>query len=194
MNLTPLIITFILIMIAELGDKTQLVVITLCSKWSRTLVFLGAMLGFLLVDGLSVLVGEALAIILPTFWIKLGSGIIFIFSGIFTLFSNKEKVEEKEICSYHFTILSVFLLVSLMELGDKTQLMVIVLSAQYNAPLLIFLGVMLAFGAVTGMGVAIGGLLQKIVPQKYVKIIAASVFILFGLLLLVNVFLGSKIL
>ena len=68
--------------------------------------------------------------------------------------------------------------------------MVIVLSAQYNTPLLIFLGVMLAFGVVTGMGVAIGGLLHKIIPQKYVKIIAASVFILFGLLLLINVFLG----
>jgi len=194
MNLTPLIVTFILIMIAELGDKTQLAIITLCSKWSRTSVFLGAMLAFLLIDGLSVLIGKALAMLLPTFWIKLGSGIVFIVSGILTLFSNKEKEEKKEIRSYHFTILSAFLLVSLMELGDKTQLMVIVLSAQYNTPLLVFLGVMLAFVVITIIGVAIGGFLPKIIPQKYIQIVAATVFILFGLLFLLNAFLGFKIL
>jgi len=186
MNLLPLVTTFLLVFIAELGDKTQITVITLCSKWSRKTVFVGAMLAFLIVDGLSVLIGEALATLLPFFWIQVVSGTIFILSGIFTLFS-KEVKEEKEAYSCQFTVLSAFALVSLMELGDKTQIMVIALAAQYNMPVLVFAGVMLAFTLITVIGVAIGEIMLKKIPQKYMQTVTAAIFTIFGVLLLLNV-------
>ncbi|MHA1721731.1 MAG: TMEM165/GDT1 family protein [Candidatus Baldrarchaeia archaeon] len=184
MNLFPLFASFLLVFIAELGDKTQITVITLCSKWSRTTVFIGAMLAFLIVDGLSVLIGEALATILPFFWIQIVSGTIFILSGIFTILPKKN--QEGRAYSYQLTILSTFTLVSLMELGDKTQIMVIALAAQYNAPIPVFIGVMLAFTIITGIGIAIGEAILKKTPEEYVKTVTAIIFIIFGTLLLVN--------
>ena len=188
MDLLPLITSFLLVFIAELGDKTQITVITLCSKWSRKTVFIGAMLAFLIVDGLSVLIGETLAAFLPFFWIQVVSGTIFMLSGIFTLFS-KEVEEEKKTYSCQFTLLSAFALVSLMELGDKTQIMVIALAAQYNMPVPVFVGVMLAFTLITVIGIAIGEILLKKIPQKHMQTITAAIFIIFGILLLLRCFL-----
>jgi len=188
MNLFPIFASFFLVFIAELGDKTQITVVTLCSKWSRKTVFIGAMLAFLIVDGLSVLIGEALATFLSFFWIQVVSGAIFILSGIFTLFS-KGVEEEKKAYSCQFTVLSTFALVSLMELGDKTQIMVIALAAQYNTPILVLAGVMLAFTLITVIGVAIGEIMIKKIPQKHMQTITAAIFIIFGILLLLRCFL-----
>jgi putative Ca2+/H+ antiporter (TMEM165/GDT1 family) len=65
MALTPLISTFALIALAELGDKTQLTIIALSAKYDRTKVFSGVVLAFVLVTGLGVLLGEGLLKIIP---------------------------------------------------------------------------------------------------------------------------------
>ena len=67
-----------------------------------------------------------------------------------------------------------------MELGDKTQLASIVLAAELKNPLIVLVGVMLAFSVVTGIGIIIGSKLLKLIPEKYVKIGASLLFILFG--------------
>lgn len=179
MNTTiPLISSFILILFAELGDKTQLVTIILSSRSSAIQVFIGSMLAFLLVDGLSTIIGGTLLSLLPYQWIHIFSGIVFITFGILPLTHRENvKIKEKEI-----TFLKTFSMVSLMELGDKTQLAAIVLAAETGSPILVLLGIMLAFFLVTGIGVTIGAKILRLLPERYLKLGASLLFISFGVI------------
>lgn len=179
MDLTPLISSFGIIAIAEFGDKTQLAAITLSARHKPVSVFLGAMLAILLVDGLSVLVGGALAGLLPMFWVGVGSGLVFILFGAYTLLSRGE--EEVRISGHKFAFVTSFSLVALMELGDKTQFAAIALAARCGSPALIFAGIVLAYLIVMGAGVIVGASLLRLVPMRYIRICASAAFILFGI-------------
>lgn len=195
MDLTLLLSAFGIIALAELGDKTQLAAITLCCKHKPLQVFLGTALALILVNGIGVLIGGALAALLPIFWIGIGAGIVFIVFGVYTLFSKEDK--EVKFRESKFAILTSFLMVTLMELGDKTQLAVIAMTAKAakaDGPLLIFLGASLAFLVVTGIGVTIGAAIQRVVPIRYIRLGAAVVFIIFGLLFLLSTVAGFELL
>lgn len=72
----------------------------------------------------------------------------------------------------------------LAELGDKTQLAVFTLVTKCRAPLEVFLGSMLALGAVTLIGVFFGDLISRHVPPFYLKLGAAFLFIGIGAFML----------
>ena len=77
-----------------------------------------------------------------------------------------------------------FLTLFLAELGDKTQLAVIVLTARTDAKLAVFLGASLALVLVSLLGVLLGGALSQYVPTELLQRIAALVFIAIGVLML----------
>ena len=68
-----------------------------------------------------------------------------------------------------------------MELGDKTQFAVITLSAEYEFPLLVYLGVMIAFAVITGLGATVGAALTRFTPLKYIQLGSGFIFILLPL-------------
>lgn len=78
---------------------------------------------------------------------------------------------------------STFALLFIAELGDKTQLAVISMTAKHKAPIWIFLGAALALAAVTGLGVAGGELLTRIIPEATLRKIAAGGFVMMGVLM-----------
>jgi len=189
MDLTPLVASFVLIAVAELGDKTQIAVITLSSRFKTVSVFSGAMLAFLLLTGIAVAIGDVLTLVLPAFWIRIIAATIFLVFGVYTVVSRKGEAEvrTKEARNAAF---SSFSLIALMELGDKTQFAVVALAAEYEFPLLVYVGVMTAFALVTGLGVTVGTALTRIVPLKYIRLGSGIMFILFGILFLINAVLG----
>ncbi len=190
MSLTPLIASFVLVAVAELGDKTQIAVITLSSRFKSLSVFLGAMLAFLLVTGIAVAFGDALTRFLPRFWIRIVAAAIFLIFGVYTVFSKQDdmQVEKRETRN---AVFSSFSLTTLMELGDKTQFAVIALSAEYELPLLVYLGVMMAFVLITAIGVTVGTALTRVVPLKHIRLGSGIVFIIFGIVFLAIAFLGN---
>ena len=185
MDLTPLVASFVLVAVAELGDKTQIAVITLSSRFKALSVFSGAMLAFLLITGIAVAVGDALTLVLPTFWIRITAAAIFLIFGLYTIISRKAEAPVKTRKARN-AIFSSFSLITLMELGDKTQFAVIVLSAEYEFPLLVYLGVMIAFAFITALGVTAGTALTRFVPLKYIQLGSGIIFILFGIVFLIN--------
>jgi putative Ca2+/H+ antiporter (TMEM165/GDT1 family) len=191
MDFVPLLASFGIIMLAELGDKTQLAVITLSSKRKSKSVFIGALLAFAVVDGVSALVGGAIAAVIPTFWIGIGVGIAFIAFAVYTL--AFEKAERPEINDRPLALASTFSLVALMELGDKTQLASISLAAEYDAPIMVFIGVMLAFTVLAGLGVVLGTVISRLVPLRYVRIGSGLPFIVFGVLFVWSAVSGVKL-
>jgi putative Ca2+/H+ antiporter (TMEM165/GDT1 family) len=80
-------------------------------------------------------------------------------------------------------LLSTFALLFIAELGDKTQLAVISMTAKHKAPFWIFLGAALALVAVTALGVLGGELLTRIIPEAILRKIAALLFVGMGLLM-----------
>ena len=77
-----------------------------------------------------------------------------------------------------------FLTLFLAELGDKTQLAVITMTAKTDSKLSIFLGASLALILVTLIGVLVGGVLAEYIPTEWLQRIVASAFIIIGVLLL----------
>ena len=192
MDIASIVTAFLLVFLAEMGDKTQLTVISLSCRHSAIQVFLGAILGLFLVDGISILAGASIAAIVPIKWITITSGIVFILFGIFTLISKKQ--DETEIKDKNrLPMFTSFYLVALGELGDKTQIAAIALAAETSWDS-VLLGVMMAFALAVGIGAFLGAKILTRLPKKWLKIISATLFIVLGTLSIVSAILEISIL
>jgi putative Ca2+/H+ antiporter (TMEM165/GDT1 family) len=190
MDLLPLISSFGIIALAEFGDKTQVTIVCLSANKRVKTVFLGAILAFALVDGISALIGGTIAAFIPTQWVGIGAGVAFLVFGVYSLLS---KTEEAKVSNSSLSIARSFSLIALMELGDKTQLSVIALAAEYDAPLMVFIGVMFALTLLTVFGILVGSVISRFVSMKYIKVGSSLVFILFGVLFLFGAITGSRL-
>tara|TARA_Y100001968_G_scaffold134435_1_gene122643 strand:- start:1699 stop:1983 length:285 start_codon:yes stop_codon:yes gene_type:complete len=94
MILTLLFTTFFTVFLAEMGDKTQLTTITLSSSTNKPLaVFIGSSLALILATLLGALAGGSIANLIPSFLLKLLSGIVFLIIGISLL--GQSRIETK---------------------------------------------------------------------------------------------------
>jgi putative Ca2+/H+ antiporter (TMEM165/GDT1 family) len=81
-------------------------------------------------------------------------------------------------------VLIPFIAVGLAEIGDKTQLSVLLLSSRTKDYFRLLLGVMLAFLVADGFAILVGSWVTTVVPIHMLKIISGAVFIIFGILIL----------
>jgi putative Ca2+/H+ antiporter (TMEM165/GDT1 family) len=184
-DLAPLLASFSIIFLAELGDKTQICAIMLSSRSSALSVFAGALAAFFLVDGVGVLLGGELLSLLPHNLVSLAAGLTFILFGLISFIRKNEKVIFGDV---RIPFLKTFSLIALMELGDKTQAASILLAAQFKNPLMVLAGVMLAFSAITGIAVLFGYKILRLIPEYYLKIGTSLSFIIIGLILIIETF------
>jgi putative Ca2+/H+ antiporter (TMEM165/GDT1 family) len=191
LDFLPILSTFVIVAIAEFGDKTQIAVVDLSCEHRPRSIFIGALLAFALVVGVSASIGGAIAPYISAFWIGLVGGVSFLIFGVYTLFSRKDRIVK--IKEHSKTVTTSFLLIAIAELGDKTQLAIIALSAKFGAPIQVFLGAMLAFALLTALGVVLGKIISRYVSTRYVKIGASLIFVLFGILFLFQAFSGTRL-
>jgi putative Ca2+/H+ antiporter (TMEM165/GDT1 family) len=181
-----------LIVVLELGDKTQLATISLAARNPWPSVFLGAASGLILVTAVGAGVGLLLAEFLRD-WIvaiQVGGGLIFIVFGAWTFLH--ERPEEPDLArDSKGAFVTAFTMNALAELGDKTQLAVIILAASTAAPLSVFAGASLALTAVAGASVAIGTALARILRADRVRLASTILFIAAGVFLIVEALLSG---
>jgi len=79
--------------------------------------------------------------------------------------------------------LSTFALLFIAELGDKTQLAVISMTAKHKMPISVFVGAALALAAVTLLGVVGGEVLTRFIPELVLRKAAALLFVVMGILM-----------
>lgn len=79
-----------------------------------------------------------------------------------------------------------FVAIGLAELGDKTQLAVLALSSKTKKHLQLLLGVILAFLIADGLAILLGDYITNFIPRDYIKIGAGIIFIIFGIVILMN--------
>ena len=192
--IVPFLLAFGMIIVTELGDKTQLMTISLASRYSRRTVFLGAMLGMGLVAVIGVVIGLLLGAAFDAFWVKIIAAVIFIAFGAWTLIKREEVQETKEIPDQRVLAQSFFLLF-LAELGDKTQIAVIALTATYSetfgGPVAILVGALLGFSVIVAVGVLIGKEIGKRVAPKWIVLVSGVLFIVIGVIVAIEAFLGE---
>jgi putative Ca2+/H+ antiporter (TMEM165/GDT1 family) len=185
----PLAAAFVIIFLAELGDKTQLVTISFASKYPQVPVFWGVFLGVSAVTVVGVVVGTIIFQYIPLLYVKIISGTIFIIFGIWTLKKAREAAkeeEEVEEIGNKSVFSTTFILISIAEFGDKTQFMVIALTAQYGTPFLVFIGAILAFALIVGIGVFIGKKLSEKISTKWIDLSSGILFIVIGVLFILE--------
>lgn len=160
--LAPATTSFVLIVAAEMGDKSQLVCMTLASRHRAMPVLWGAVAAFALLNALAVVFGAAIAHWLPDTVIAMAVALLFVAFGIQSLRSGAaaDDGELKE-QSGRSVFLNTLVLIAIAEFGDKTQLAVAALGST-AAPAAIWLGATAALALTSAIGIWAGrALLQK---------------------------------
>jgi putative Ca2+/H+ antiporter (TMEM165/GDT1 family) len=143
-------------------------------------VLLGVFLATIANFAITVTIGQLLTTVVPIDVISLAASISFIGFGLWTLRSEKPKHEDKKPSRFG-VVGTVFVAFFIAEFGDKTQLTTISLAAQYQNAISVLVGATLGMLVADGLGIGVGVFLGKRVPEKTVKWISATVFLIFGL-------------
>ena len=156
--------SYLLIVAAEIGDKSQLVCMTLAARHRALPVVFGAITAFALLNTLAVTFGVAIAAWIPDYIVSAVVAVLFAVFGLQALLNAQEDEEDETVNekSSHGLFWLTFLLIVVAEFGDKTQLAVVALSSA-ALPAAVWLGSTLALATTSILGVFAGRLvLQKI--------------------------------
>ena len=180
--------SFSLIALAELGDKSQLVCMTLAARHRQWPVLLGASLAFGVLNLLAVVFGATVALWIPEFWMALLVAAMFAGFGIHNLLflqtDNEEQLTEKPGYGVFATTL---LLIFVAEFGDKTQIAVAGLAVQLD-PVAVWAGSTAALVVVSALGVWLGRKLLRRLPLPWLHRASGALFLLFALVVFVQAF------
>ena len=171
---------FALIALAELGDKSQLVCMTLSARHRAWPVLLGASAAFALLNVLAVLFGAAIAAWMPE---RVTAGIAALLFAGFGLYALRQSDEADSppaaVSGGRGAFFTAFLLILAAELGDKTQLAVAGLAGTL-APLPVWLGATAALVMLSALGIWVGRALLRRLPLVWIHRFGGAVFLLFA--------------
>lgn len=181
------VLSFAVIFLAELGDKSQLMALAFASRYRAWTVLIAVTLATLLVHAGSVLVGSAFALALPTAAIQVVAGLMFLVFAAWTLRGDELGADDEGRAQRtgRWAILTIGSAFFLAELGDKTMLATITL-ATTEEPWGTWLGSTAGMVAADALAIAVGAILGTRLPERTVKLLAAGSFVIFGILLIVE--------
>jgi putative Ca2+/H+ antiporter (TMEM165/GDT1 family) len=211
----------ILIALAELGDKTQLLALALALRYKVWQVLVGIFVATLAVHLLSTVVGQLVGDVIPKLWLSVVTGVLFIAFGIWTLRGDDDSDGDAPVSRFG-PILTVGIAFFLAELGDKTQIMTISIAADPAAVLRalgaagpaiadalrsvgltaqgldgaqtfwgVWLGSTVGMMIADGVAILVGSVLGKRLPERLITRISGWVFIVFGIATLATAFFGA---
>lgn len=196
--LYPILISFLLVFISELGDKTQLLVLSFSSKLKASTILIGVALGSFFSHGLAILFGSSIGLLDNSFIHDLLEIITFISFIIFGFLSFLPQKEEKESTKKDNFIMKLSKLgigyiliiafsISIGELGDKTFLASIGLGISYpNSKLFLIIGAILGMVVSDLLAIIFGKLLTKKIPETLMQKLSGLLFIVFGIVGFIN--------
>jgi putative Ca2+/H+ antiporter (TMEM165/GDT1 family) len=179
------LLSFGVIFLAELGDKSQLIALAFSARYAPWIVLLGVSVATLVVHAGSVLLGVTFALALPTAAINVVAGIAFLAFAVWTL--RGDKLDDADSVRPRRTGLAAIATVAVAffigELGDKTMLATVTL-ATTEEPWGTWLGSTAGMVTADALAIAIGAVMGKRLPERAVKLVAAGAFVVFGLILI----------
>jgi len=178
------LLSFGVIFVAELGDKSQLMALAFAARYRALPVLLGIGGATLLVHAGSVLIGRIAAVAIPRDLVAIVAGLAFFAFAAWTLRGDKldEADEARAARSASSVVLAVGIAFFLAELGDKTMLATITL-ATTEEPLGTWLGSTAGMIVADALAIGVGRMLGTRLPERAIRIGAAVAFVAFGVLL-----------
>lgn len=201
----------ILIALAELGDKTQLLALALAARYRVWQVLVGIFAATLFIHLFSTLVGQVVGGLIPELWLGIGTGLLFVGFGVWTLRGDADDDDGARTGKFG-PVLTVAIAFFIAELGDKTQIMTMTIAADPAAVLRtlgaagpaitetlrsvglsaegltptqsfwgVWLGSTLGMMIADGIAILVGSLLGKKLPERLITRISGVLFIVFGL-------------
>jgi putative Ca2+/H+ antiporter (TMEM165/GDT1 family) len=186
------VVAFGVVFVAELGDKSQLLALTLATRYRALPVLAGLALAAASLMALAVVAGAAVSAALPTEALSVVGGLAFLVFAVLTLrdssslaSSDVEAEAEAAGLGRRPGVLAVAGAFALAELGDKTMLAALALAAT-NGVIGTWVGATAGMVAASSLAVLVGSQLGARLPERAVRIGAAAMFAVFGLLLLAD--------
>lgn len=199
--LYPFFFSFFLIFLSELGDKTQLLVLSFSSKLKSYSILLGVALGSFFSHGIAILFGSAIGNfnnpVIHTL-LQFITYLSFIFFGIFTILQREERESGSSSKSgFLHTIsslpigyvLMIAFSIAIGELGDKTFLASLGLGISHpNSKLFLILGAILGMVLSDSIAILFGKFLSHKVSEKTMNLLSGILFLIFGIIGLISFF------
>jgi len=180
-----LALSFGVVFLAELGDKSQLMALAFASRYRALTVLVAVTLATLLVHAGSVVLGSAFAFALPAQLIQVAAGLAFLGFAAWTIRGDAlgEDDESRVRQTGRWALLTIGTAFFLAELGDKTMLATVTL-ATTEEPVGTWLGSTAGMVAADAIAVLVGAVLGTRLPERAIKVFAAGAFVVFGVALL----------
>ncbi len=191
--LYPLFMAFSLVFMSELGDKTQLLVLSFSSKMKTFSILLGVALGSFFSHGVAILFGGALGSLDNPFFqmaLKFITYVSFLFFGVITLMNKDENESSKKSGILNkisnLAIGYVFIIaisIAIGELGDKTFLASLGLGIQFpNYKLFLIIGAILGMVVSDAIAILFGKFLCSKISDKLMNTLSGIIFLAFGVI------------
>jgi putative Ca2+/H+ antiporter (TMEM165/GDT1 family) len=174
-------ISFVVIFVAELGDKSQLVALWFATKYRWWLVIAGVTVATLIVHLGSVFIGRTIDSVLSEDGLLVIVGLSFLAFGVWSIRGDTLEGDPGRA----FPLFGGFGVVAasffLSELGDKTQLATVTLAGDRPEVVAVWLGSTAGMVVADGLAIGVGIIAGKHLPRRTIGIIAAVLFFGFGL-------------
>lgn len=168
-----------LVVLAEMGDKTQLLAMALACRFRWSTVMLGIFAATLCNHFLAVVAGTYITKVVPLDTVRVAASASFILFGFWTLRGDSLEGEDRRFnFSPFWTVAMAFFFA---EMGDKTQLATVALAAEYQSIIAVWLGTTTGMLIADAIGIGVGIVLGKKIPERLIKWVAALIFLFFGL-------------
>lgn len=176
--MTAFLASLIFVVLAEMGDKTQLLAMAFACKFRWQTVMWGVFIATAANHLMAAAAGNYLAAIVPMAYIKVAAAASFIIFGLWTIRGDILEGEDKK---YNFSpFWTVTIAFFMAEMGDKTQLATIALAVEYNTIIPVWMGTTLGMIISNGFGIIVGNVMGKHIPERAIKWASALIFIAFG--------------
>ncbi|RKF19175.1 TMEM165/GDT1 family protein [Altericroceibacterium spongiae] len=176
-----LLTSTIIVTLAEIGDKTQLLAMILATRYKRPVpIILGILFATIANHFLAAFVGHQAAEFIEGRWFRYVIGAGFILMAAWTLLPDTLEEEDKKMSrfgAFTTTLITFFF----VEMGDKTQVATIALGAQFDNLLAVTAGTTLGMMIANVPAVILGNALIKHIPMKLVRYMAALLFLMIGI-------------
>ncbi len=179
--LIPMLTATGFVVLAEMGDKTQLLAMAFATKYKPSKVLLGVFIATVFNHALAVTLGYFAANISAiSLWIQVIASLSFVFFGLWTIRGDKLEGQDKKPTKFG-AVMTVTIAFFIAEMGDKTQLATISLATQFpKSPVAVLIGTTTGMLIADIIGIFVGVLIYKLVAERMIKLISAGAFMLFG--------------
>jgi len=186
-----LITSFGMVAIAEIGDKTQLLSFVLAARFPGQAwrIVAGILVATLVNHFGAAAIGDWVALHVGPALMRWILGLAFLGFAAWALIPDTlDESDARPLRRGAF--LTTLMLFFLAEMGDKTQLATVALGARYDSLIMVTLGTTLGMMAANVPAVLVGEGLARRFPLAKMRFLAAAIFALFGLLVLLGIDFG----